>query len=137
MVAFSTAGLVPGCPTHEWDPKPVDASQSAIRFDHADFDPDLAEYALDRDPRTGSELYVARFFGADAFAAVLVFKAGASYVVKDRPTEARGYGQFWGMRSGSGLVPGSGDGLAVAETDAANDLAEALGAVQSPPVPLG
>ena len=50
---------------------------------------------------------------------------------------AGGYGQFWGMRSGSGLVPGSGDGLAVAETDAANDLAEALGAVQSPPVPLG
>ena len=50
---------------------------------------------------------------------------------------AGSYGQFWGMRSGSGLVPGSGDGLAVAETDAANDRAEALGAVQSAPVPLG
>jgi hypothetical protein len=97
LVAFSTAGLVAGCPTHEWDPKPVDASQSAIRFDHADFDPDLAEYALDRDPRTGSELYVARFFGADAFAAVLVFKAGASYVVKDRPTEA----QVGGLMNGA------------------------------------
>ena len=37
-----------------------------------------------------------------------------------------GYGQFWGMRSGSGLVLGSGDGLAVAEADAANDLGETL-----------
>jgi hypothetical protein len=37
-----------------------------------------------------------------------------------------GYGQFWGMRSGSGLVLGSGDGVAVAEADAANDLGETL-----------
>ena len=48
-----------------------------------------------------------------------------------------GYGQFWGMRSGSGLVLGSGDRLAVAEADAANDLGEAVGAVQSAPVALG
>jgi hypothetical protein len=38
----------------------------------------------------------------------------------------KSYGQFWGMRSGSGLVLGSGDGLAVAEADAANDVGETL-----------
>lgn len=48
-----------------------------------------------------------------------------------------GYGQFWGVRSGSGLVLGSGHGLAVAEADTANDLGEAVGAVQSAPVALG
>ena len=46
--------------------------------------------------------------------------------LQDLPVPARGYGQFWGMRSGSGLVLGSGDGLAVAEADAANDLGETL-----------
>ena len=48
-----------------------------------------------------------------------------------------GYGQFWGMRSSSGLVLGSDDRLAVAEADAAHDLGEAIGAVQAAPVPLG
>ena len=47
------------------------------------------------------------------------------------------YGQFWGMRSGSGLVLGSGHGLAVAEADTANDLGEGVGAVQPAPVALG
>ena len=51
--------------------------------------------------------------------------------------ERRDYGQFWGMRSGSGLVLGSGHGLAVAEADTANDLGEAVGAVQPAPVALG
>jgi hypothetical protein len=37
-----------------------------------------------------------------------------------------GYGQFWGMRSGSGLVLGSDGGLAVAKADTTNDLGEAL-----------
>ena len=50
---------------------------------------------------------------------------------------ARGYGQFWGMRSGSGLVLGSGDGLAVAEADTADDVGEAVGTIQSAPVALG
>jgi hypothetical protein len=40
--------------------------------------------------------------------------------------QARGYGQFWGTRSGSGLVLGSSDGVAVTEADAADDLGEAL-----------
>ena len=42
-----------------------------------------------------------------------------------------------GDEAGSGLVLGSGDGLAVAEADPANDLGEAVGAVQSAPVALG
>jgi hypothetical protein len=53
-LAFAMAWLVAGCPDERWDPKPVEASRSAIRFDHADFDPESAEYAFDRDPRTGS-----------------------------------------------------------------------------------
>jgi hypothetical protein len=53
-LAFAMALLVAGCPDERWDPKPVEASRSAIRFDHADFDPESAEYAFDRDPRTGS-----------------------------------------------------------------------------------
>jgi hypothetical protein len=57
------------------------------------------------------------------------FGAGMSVVVVGASGgigRALGYGQFWGMRSGSGLVLGSGDGLAVAEADAANDLGETL-----------
>ena len=76
VLALSIACLVAACQHHEWDPQPVEASQSAIRFDHADFDPDLTEYQLDRDPRTGSEVHVARFFGADAFAILVVSKTG-------------------------------------------------------------
>ena len=48
-----------------------------------------------------------------------------------------GYGQFWGMRSGSGLVLGGGDRLAVAEADTADDVGEAVGTIQSAPVALG
>ena len=42
-----------------------------------------------------------------------------------------GYGQFWGMRSGSGLVLGGGDRLAVAEADTADDVGEAVGTIES------
>ena len=38
--------------------KPVDTAHSAIRFQHVDYDPDLAEYAVQRDGRTGNELHV-------------------------------------------------------------------------------
>jgi hypothetical protein len=96
-LALSIAGLLTGCPPEEWNPQPVEASQSAIRFDHADFDPELAEYELDREPRTGNELHVARLLGADAFAVVLVLRAGASYVVNERTTEA----QVGGLMNGA------------------------------------
>src|SRR5688572_24946700 len=41
------------------------------------------------------------------------------------------------MRSGSGLILHSGDRLAAAKADAANDLGKALGSIQLAPVPLG
>jgi hypothetical protein len=88
ILALSVACLVAGCQHDEWDPQPVESSQSAIRFDHADFDPDLTEYQLDRDASTGSEVHVARFFGADAFAILVVSRTGAGYVVQERTTEA-------------------------------------------------
>jgi hypothetical protein len=60
-----------------------------------------------------------------------------TYSLGLQPDCAEGYGQFWGMRSGSGLVLGSDDRLAVAEADTSNDLGEAVGAIQSAPVALG
>jgi hypothetical protein len=87
VLALSIAGLVAACQHQEWDPQPVEASQSAIRFDHADFDPDLAEYEVGREPGTGTELHIARFFGAAAFAELAVLKTGPSYVVEERTTE--------------------------------------------------
>ncbi len=86
----------------------MEAGQSAIRFDHADFDPDLAEYQFDRHPRTGSELHVAQFFGADAYAGVVVSKAAAGYVVEERPIEVQVERMFDGVEldwGESGRVP--------------------------------
>jgi hypothetical protein len=82
------ACLVEGCPPTHWDPQPLEASESAIRFDHANFDPELAEYASGRDAMTGAEVHVAQFFGADAFARVIILRAGPDHVVPDRPLEA-------------------------------------------------
>jgi hypothetical protein len=66
----------------------VDAEHSLIRFQHADFDANLSEYALERDPRSGNEIHVARFHGADAFAILVAYKNSPSYVMRERPTEA-------------------------------------------------
>jgi hypothetical protein len=82
--------------------EPVAADQSAIRFDHPDFDPELAEHLQQRNSRTGTTLHVARFFGPDSQAVVVVFKAGPGYVVGERSTEsylrdlARGAELEWG-----------------------------------------
>jgi hypothetical protein len=90
--------------------------------------------------------------GAEARAILADAAAGhrnATPLVTDGSTEAHeqaatlieailaGYGQFWGMRSGSGLVLGSGYRLAVAEADALDDFREALGAVQPTPLAFG
>ena len=70
------------------EPSVVDAKQSLIRFQHADFDPDLAEYSLARDRRTGNAIHLARFYGVDTFAMVAAYQNSASYVIQERPTEA-------------------------------------------------
>jgi hypothetical protein len=89
----------------------------------------LQKHARPLLPRLGEDLRGPTFLGGDhADLACPHIEVG-----RYRP----GYGEFWGMRSGSGLVLGSGDRLAVAETDTANNLGEAVGAVQSAPVALG
>jgi hypothetical protein len=107
-LALSIAGLLTGCPPEEWNLQPVEAPLSAIRFDHRDFDPDLAEYELDHEHMTGNEAHVARFFGPDAFALLLVYKAGPRHVIPEHSTETRvarmvdGIELDWGE---SGRVP--------------------------------
>jgi hypothetical protein len=101
-----------------------------------------------RDPSDAWRIVVERQHGRPAIGTaslgdVTLFGAGGGASARRSPAASQrafllpGYGQIWGMRSGSGLVLGSGDRLAVAETDTANDLSEAVGAVQSAPVALG
>jgi hypothetical protein len=88
VLTFTMACLVAGCEEEEpWNPQPVEASQSAIRFDHADLDPDLAEYGLQR-YREGGRAHHARFSGADAFADLLVYTAGPCCVVSENAAES-------------------------------------------------
>ena len=56
--------------------------------------------------------------------------------ISSRKQSWRGYGQCWGMASG-GVVLGLVNGLAVAEADALDQLAEALGAIETAPSALG
>jgi hypothetical protein len=88
--ALTLACILTGsqCTEEPWDPQPVEASRSAIRFDHADFDPDLAEYALQRYRRVGSQMHLARFSGTDAFAVLTVYKTGACCVIPEPVTES-------------------------------------------------
>ncbi len=88
VFTLAMACLVTCCTSTRWDPQPVEASESAIRFDHPDFDPELAEYALGRDPMSGDELHVARFSGADAFAMLVVLRTGPNHVVPDGTLES-------------------------------------------------
>ena len=85
----AAACLVGGCQVAnpQWESKPIEASQSVIRFDHADFDPKLAEYVVQRDPRSANTFYAAHFAGADAFALLAALKTGPSHVVEERTTE--------------------------------------------------
>jgi hypothetical protein len=84
------ACVAAGCQslTPEWQSQAIDPGDSAIRFEHAGFDPKLAEYMVQRDPRSANAVYVARFTGADAFAVLAAVKTGPSYVVEERATEA-------------------------------------------------
>jgi hypothetical protein len=65
-----------------------DAAASPIRFDHRDFQPELAEYAVRRDPRTGGAMYLASYNGPDSSATLAAIKAGAGYVMEERSTES-------------------------------------------------
>jgi hypothetical protein len=68
--------------------KETDAAGSAIRFQHADFQPELAEYAVQRDPRTGGKVHLASFHGPDSIATLAAIRAGPGYVVQERSIES-------------------------------------------------
>lgn len=93
------------------DTSVVDAGRSLIRFQHADFDPDLTEYAVARYRRTGNEFHMAKFYGGDAFAILAAYKSSPSYVMRERATEAyiadmlEDFDLEWGAsgRTGSGI----------------------------------
>jgi|SRR5919108_2897296 hypothetical protein len=97
------------------EPSVVDAKQSLIRFQHADFDPDLAEYSVVRYRRTGNALHLARFYGVDGFAMLATYKTSPSYVMEERPLEAHvadmlteldlDWGESGRTDSGFGTVP--------------------------------
>jgi hypothetical protein len=85
-VALTMACLVAGC-EEEWDPQPVKASQSVIRFAHTDFDPDLAEYSVQRYDN-GGQVHLAQFSGADGFAVLVVQKLPPGYVMRTRSVDS-------------------------------------------------
>ena len=86
LVACAAAGCQTLTP--EWQSQAIDAGDSPIRFEHAGFDPKLAEYMVQRDPRSATAVYVARFAGADAFAVLASVKTGPSHVVRERAPES-------------------------------------------------
>ena len=68
--------------------KETDAAGSAIRFQHGDFQPELAEYAIQRDPLTSGVVHLASFHGPDSSAMLVASMAGAGYVFEERSTES-------------------------------------------------
>jgi hypothetical protein len=70
------------------EPSVVGAEESLIRFKHPDFASDQGFYTVERYPRSGNQLHMARFLGVDAVAMLLIYKTSASYVVQERATEA-------------------------------------------------
>ena len=89
-LALVLFGYLTGCQSlaTEWQSQAIDAGDSPIRFEHASFDPKLAEYTVQRDPRSANAVYVASFTGADAFAVLAAVKTGPSYVVRERAPES-------------------------------------------------
>lgn len=86
---LAAIALLGGCESlgPSWDPQPIEASQSVIGFEHQDFDPKRAEHVLQRDPRTGNQVYIAQFTGDQAFAVLVAAKSGPSYAFGERAIE--------------------------------------------------
>lgn len=47
-----------------------------------------AEYLLQHDPRSGNDVYLAQFAGADAVATLAAYKTGPGFAIGERPIEA-------------------------------------------------
>ena len=71
-----------------WEPQPIAASQSVIRFEHEDFDPARSEYRLQHDPRSDNEVHLGQFAGNGVFATLAAYKTGPSFVIEERSTES-------------------------------------------------
>ena len=71
----------------QYEPQPIEASQSVIRFEHEDFDPQRAKHTLHHDPTSANDVYVAEFTGADAFATLVAYDTGPGFVINERPIE--------------------------------------------------
>ena len=84
------AWLLGGCEglNPEWKPRPIEASQSVIRFEHEEFAPERARYLLQHDPRSANDVYFAHFVGDDAFATLAAYKTGPGFVIEERTTES-------------------------------------------------
>jgi hypothetical protein len=102
------AVILLGCRQIPAEVEDVDAAGSAIRFEHADFQPELSQYAVQRYPRTGAEVHLATFNGPDSLAVLAVVKAGPGYVLQERSTEsmvpdlmAEEMEIVWGARGGT------------------------------------
>lgn len=76
------------CQGIEQPHKVVGAEESAIRFQHPDFEGNPGSYTVQREPRSGNELHTASFLGTDAVAVLAIYKTSASYVVKERAVES-------------------------------------------------
>jgi hypothetical protein len=68
--------------------KETDATGSAIRFTHGDFQPELSEYAIQKDPLTSGVAHLASFHGPDSSAMLVASMAGPGYVFEERSTES-------------------------------------------------
>jgi hypothetical protein len=68
--------------------KEIDASASAIRFEHGDFRPELSEYVVQEDPCTHGQAHLASFHGSDSVGMLVVVQAGAGRVRREQSLES-------------------------------------------------
>jgi hypothetical protein len=66
----------------------TDAAGSALRFEHKDFSPELSEFAVRKDGRTGNVDHLAAFHGPDSEAMVVATLTTAAFVVEERSIES-------------------------------------------------
>jgi hypothetical protein len=89
-LAVAGALLLGGCESMraQYEPQPIEASRSMIRFEHDGFNPQQAKHTLHHDPTSANDVYVAELAGADAFATLVAYDTGPGFVVQERPPEA-------------------------------------------------
>jgi hypothetical protein len=115
MLLLTSAIAVSGCQSAE-PPREIVARESAIQFEHTDFQSGLAKYSVQRHPVTANRVHAAQLFGSDAFGVVVAVITGPSYVVGPAQLEHQvsgllsedaqvTWGQSGGAASGLGYTP--------------------------------